>query len=89
MNGSSGEIIGFEKMRYLNDEQPVEHSHREYAQERIREFKYGFEESQLWPIVRFSNGVARTIFAHCCITELGTDKPYSLLSRTQIPLIGG
>lgn len=103
MNGSSGKIIGFEEMKDeklprakkkandspLNGEQLITHSHRRYAQDRIRDFKYRSKESQLWPIVRFTNGVERTIYAHCSITELGTVEPYSLLSRTQIPLIAG
>jgi ATP-dependent DNA helicase PIF1 len=42
-----------------------------------------------WPIVKFDNGVTRTIFADCVINELGDEVPYSLLSRTQIPLLAG
>jgi ATP-dependent DNA helicase PIF1 len=42
-----------------------------------------------WPIVKFDNGVTRTIFADCVINELGDEQPYSLLSRTQIPLLAG
>ena len=41
---------------------------------------------QQWPIVRFQNGIEKTIHPDCTINEMG-DKPYSLLSRTQIPLI--
>lgn len=40
-----------------------------------------------WPIVRFDNGITRTIFADCRVHELGDDEPYSLLMRTQIPLV--
>ena len=69
--------------------------HRTYAEQRIRDFKEQAEghkengRSQLWPIVLFRNGLRRTIYPHCSITELGTVKPYSLLSRTQIPLQAG
>ena len=39
-----------------------------------------------WPVVKFHNGIKRTIYAECSIAELGDEKPYSLLCRTQIPL---
>lgn len=39
-----------------------------------------------WPVVQFHNGVRRTVYAECSITQLGDEEPYSLLSRTQIPL---
>lgn len=39
-----------------------------------------------WPVVQFHNGVRRTVFAACSITQLGDEEPYSLLARTQIPL---
>ncbi|KAK8872815.1 ATP-dependent DNA helicase PIF1 [Apiospora arundinis] len=41
---------------------------------------------QVWPKVRFHNGQTRVIHAECSINELGDDAPYSLISRTQIPL---
>jgi ATP-dependent DNA helicase PIF1 len=44
------------------------------------------EQKKAWPMVQFHNGQRRTIYAECSITELGDEKPYSLLSRTQIPL---
>lgn len=40
-----------------------------------------------WPIVEFQNGVTQPIYAACQLTELGLDKPFSLLGRTQIPLL--
>lgn len=39
-----------------------------------------------WPVVKFHNGTKRAIYAECSITELGDEKPYCLLCRTQIPL---
>jgi ATP-dependent DNA helicase PIF1 len=42
-----------------------------------------------WPRVRFHNGKKRTIFPTCIVTSLGDREPYSLLSRTQIPLVAG
>ncbi|KAI7280577.1 hypothetical protein KC345_g4672 [Hortaea werneckii] len=39
------------------------------------------------PQVRFHNGKVRTIFPVCQVSALGDDEPYSLLSRTQMPLL--
>lgn len=39
-----------------------------------------------WPVVRFHNGIRRTVYAECSISQLGDEEPYSLLARTQIPL---
>lgn len=40
-----------------------------------------------WPIVEFDNGIRHTIYADCQVNELGDEKPYTLLARTQIPLL--
>lgn len=40
-----------------------------------------------WPVVEFQNGHIQPIYAHCQLSELGSEKPYSLLGRTQIPLL--
>ena len=40
-----------------------------------------------WPVVKFDSGITATIHADCSVTELGDVEPYSLLMRTQIPLI--
>lgn len=73
-------------------EEVISHEHRYYVENRIREF-YDQSEYRLWPIVKFNTAggerIERTVYAHCSIAELGKDEPYSLLSRTQIPLIAG
>ena len=38
-------------------------------------------------MVEFYNGTTRPIIAQCQLSEYGSEKPYSLLGRTQIPLI--
>ncbi|XDG02568.1 hypothetical protein ABKA04_002183 [Annulohypoxylon sp. FPYF3050] len=96
-NGSQGIICGFEK----NDpkklpkartgnrepENPIYGERATLKEDMIKKFimdpgvKY-----KTWPVVRFHNGQVRTIYAECSITELGDEKPYSLLIRTQIPL---
>ncbi|KAI5368372.1 putative pif1/Herpes helicase domain, DNA helicase Pif1 [Septoria linicola] len=44
-------------------------------------------QNKMWPIVEFDNGLRRTIYADCQVNELGDEKPYTLLARTQIPLL--
>lgn len=63
----------------------------EYAVLRARQIKDFIEQScnteKRWPIVEFDNGIRRTIYADCQVNELGDEKPYTLLARTQIPLL--
>lgn len=47
----------------------------------------GRNRSKMWPIVEFDNGQKRTIYADCQVNELGDEREYTLLARTQIPLI--
>lgn len=97
VNGSQGVIIKFKKHedtdlpRRRNKidrrgtlEAPIGHSSRK--EENIKTF-IRQSASQEWPAVRFANGVIKPIIADCSIHELGDDKPYSLIARTQIPLI--
>lgn len=62
--------------------------HAEVREANIRTF---MERSQAkeWPKVLFQNRIMRTIYADCRINELGDEVPYSLMSRTQIPLVAG
>lgn len=55
-------------------------------EEQIRDF-IGRNGIRQWPIVEFQNGVTQPIYAHCQLNELGSEKPYSLLGRTQMPLL--
>ena len=64
----------------------------DYAELRQEQIK-AFIKTQTytdWPVVQFNTPqgiVTRTIFAECRVNEIGDEKPYSLLSRTQIPLV--
>jgi ATP-dependent DNA helicase PIF1 len=62
--------------------------HADVREANIRTF---MERSQTkeWPKVLFQNRVTRTIYADCRVNELGDEVPYSLMSRTQIPLVAG
>ncbi|CAK4033949.1 ATP-dependent DNA helicase PIF1 [Lecanosticta acicola] len=68
----------------------------EYAalrETQIREFiLQDRNKSKMWPVVEFDNGLRRTIYAECTVNELGDVEPgqqrdYTLLARTQIPLV--
>lgn len=80
------------KDKSKHGEDLISHEHKNYVESRIKQF-YEQPEYKLCPIVDFKTArgetIQRAVYAHCSITELGTDKPYSLLSRTQIPLIAG
>ena len=64
-------------------------SNHVYRVERMRDFMATTNPSVDLPVVQFDHGVRKTIYPDCSVTELGDEKPYSLLSRTQIPLIQG
>lgn len=85
VNGSQGTIIDFAAH---TDKRPPEQTgeHKEYKGAQVAKFTWRNERYKVWPVVRFTNGVEQPIFAHCTVNELGDTKPYSLLSRTQIPL---
>lgn len=86
-NGSQGTIVGFEKHDpKLFPEVPRdwEHSGRKNGLVNLFVKRAAVQE---WPIVKFLNGTTRTVYPRCMINELGDHEPYSLLSRTQIPLM--
>lgn len=89
-NGSQGLIAGWEQyepakppspgMKFVGD-------HAYTREDQVTKFiQDDAMEVKAWPRVRFLNGVVRTIYADCSITEIGERDPYSLLMRTQIPL---
>jgi ATP-dependent DNA helicase PIF1 len=98
-NGSQGLICGYEEFdpkmlpqvpNKKDLQVPQNPIHGDYAEMRemyIRNFMDRKEVTKkFWPIVRFHNGVVRTIYADCSVYTLGNKEPYSLLTRTQIPL---
>jgi ATP-dependent DNA helicase PIF1 len=101
VNGSQGMIIGFEKYDESrlprarkesegreSDAPSIVGSHASYQHYEIR--RYAEENDyQPWPIVQFDDGQIRTIYPDCATNELGDASPFSLLSRTQIPLVAG
>ena len=82
-NGSRGTIVDFETNATSTDEQIYPEEHRSFAKEQIAKFKYkGRNRDIPWPVVKFDNGVQRTIHPHVAIEELDI-----LISRTQFPLV--
>ena len=87
VNGSQGVVIGFAEPQKHKDARPnpiIEYGR--YKSARVEEF-IARKSVKEYPVVRFLNGQQRTIYADCQVEELGDYEPYSLLSRTQIPLI--
>lgn len=97
VNGSQGIVCGFEE----HDPQRApgaggggyhgmpSRTHGEHAglmEDQVQRFLEGTGKTY-WPVVRFhQDNITRVICPDCMVTELGAEKPYSLLSRTQIPL---
>ena len=86
-NGSQGTIVGFEKNDpELFPEVPREWEYSSYKNGLVKRFVQQTPVKE-WPIVQFLSGSKRTIYPRCLVNELGDEEPYSLLSRTQIPLM--
>ena len=68
--------------------------HAWYQQQEIRTFIFRAPLKR-WPIVRFDDGQQCTIDAWCQVQELGcvreeaSQERFTLMSRTQIPLVAG
>lgn len=103
VNGSQGVITGFEitdpaklpnakedgKAAQNYSSVPILNGeHADVREANIKTFMDRAASKEL-PIVLFQNRVTQTIFPDCRVSELGDQKPYSLLSRTQIPLVAG
>lgn len=85
VNGSQGTIIDF----VAHDDKHLPEQtgeHKGYKAAQLAKFVTRNGRCKVWPVVRFTNGAEQTMFAHCTVNELGDSEPYSLLSRTQIPL---
>ncbi|KAF2747508.1 hypothetical protein M011DRAFT_45920 [Sporormia fimetaria CBS 119925] len=88
VNGAQGTIIGFKKHSATSLSSKVDGKsqgdYADYKDEQIR--RYAEQAgSPLWPEVEFSNGVRCVIHPDCSINEYGYEKPYTKLSRTQLP----
>ncbi|KIV99555.1 hypothetical protein, variant [Verruconis gallopava] len=100
VNGSQGIVIGWEpydetklpkadRSRIMSTPMnAIMGEHAAYREAHIQAFIDAAQVKE-WPVVRFENGVERTIYAECIVSELGDTEPYTIMSRTQIPLLAG
>ena len=86
VNGSQGEIISFDSTPTKRELTEASGEHGSHKQELLYRFIRTGRLGQ-WPVVRFLNGREKTIYPQCMVGEYGPDEPWSLLSRTQIPLM--
>lgn len=102
VNGSQGIIKGWEA--FSHEKLPTAYSksmspspgvdtisgdHSKLREAQIREFMASQTKARHWPRIRFHNGQERTIYPWCVVNTVGDSEPYSLLYRTQIPLVAG
>nr|OQO23367.1 hypothetical protein B0A51_08041 [Rachicladosporium sp. CCFEE 5018] len=94
VNGSQGRIIGFEEYSPAQVMIPAKALARTNGPDpadlmREREYHKFMQNQSVAqsPIVLFTNDVTRTIYAQCQISELGAHEPFSILARTQMPLL--
>lgn len=64
-------------------------AHHVHRLEQMKAFMTEANYGVLLPVVQFDKGQKRTIYPDCNLTQLGDDYPWSLWSRTQIPLVPG
>jgi len=85
VNGSQGEILGFK----THDPAMLPKQLGKYADRQKTQLIQFVDKAAVkqWPLVRFHNGITRLIKAQCWVKEMGDSTPYSLVYRTQIPLL--
>ncbi|RGP73082.1 ATP-dependent dna helicase pif1 [Fusarium longipes] len=93
VNGSQGEIVGWEPIdtaRLPGHEGPNKDTMWEhvllFTEEHLR--NHPNPDDQRWPILKFTNGLKRTIYPVCQVSNLGYQTGIKAY-RTQIPLIPG
>ena len=96
VNGSQGTIVRFEKPGGLPHHKGT---HSDLKSSLVEEFirankstknegeEKKEDEAAILPVVKFTNGMQTTIYPDCIVSEFGETRPYSLMARTQIPLM--
>lgn len=102
VNGSQGKIVGFERWnpniplvqrppgspsrsgKGSKESDPVSEI-AAFKENQCRQFVERAVHKE-FPVVEFRCGITRPIFPSCQVHELGSEKPYSILSRTNVPL---
>ncbi|PTB36641.1 hypothetical protein M441DRAFT_31214 [Trichoderma asperellum CBS 433.97] len=95
-NGAQGIIIGYEPFGNLlqlvteyYEHLPAHWLRIDALEDALRRFLRECSSNKGWPIVKFHNGITRTIYPTCRALPLGGTQPYSLLGRIQVPLTAG
>ncbi|PIG89555.1 hypothetical protein AARAC_009827 [Aspergillus arachidicola] len=102
VNGSQGMVVGWKTLDQMSDPSNMSRQDCDAAQNitvpslkgdyilhRHRSIATFMQEAARteWPVVLFNNGLERIVTADCIVNAIGNKKPWSLLSRTQIPLL--
>ncbi|KNG47236.1 atp-dependent dna helicase pif1 [Stemphylium lycopersici] len=88
VNGSQGIITRFEDYHPDKLLRKSDGPNARYVDRQTKDF-VKLNKYQPWPVVKFDNGFEITIYADCPISEVGDVGAFSLVSRTQIPLVAG
>lgn len=93
VNGSQGVVVGFDTYNQTKPSKslptvpsPISLEHDEHAKYRSALIDRWFQQTAILPVVEFSDGRRMLIHPSCEVEELGDGMPYSLLSRTQLPI---
>ena len=91
VNGSQGRIVGY--LPHGPQMQAREHRLAQSGEfgrlEENQIVTWTVKQSEAFPlpVVQFENGVRRVVYPVCQDTELGDPPPFSVIARTQIPLL--
>ena len=89
VNGSQGTIVRFRipEISKLPQQKGTHSVLKSRLVEAFIRAKKEKKEEEALPVVKFTNGIETTIYPDCTVSEFGETRPYSLISRTQIPLM--
>lgn len=96
VNGAQGKIVGFQPYSAAGGKDPQDQPSSylpealgDYSKKRDEQVRklVQFRKLRAWPIVEFTGGNTQIIYPQCQLSELGSEKPYSVMSRTQVSLI--
>jgi len=92
--GALGKIVDMVPVNVAPTPSPTAHSagmipSRRVQAHKVSELRRFTQAAKKLPVVEFKDGKIYTISPQCWVQEFGLEKPYSLLSRTQLPLVAG
>ncbi len=91
VNGSQSRIVGFSPhpplMKAREQRLAESGEFSRFEEHQIASWAQGQAAGFPLPVVRFENGVQQVVYPVCQDTELGDPPPFSVIARTQIPLL--